>query len=361
MNFSDIIKNEKNINIIRGMIKSNRLPGTFIFEGATGSGKSSFANILAKAAVCQNASHKANYGEACGICESCRRAEAGIHPDIMISKSEDDSALSFHIDKVRDIVDDLYLSPSESDKKVYIIKNMQNMTPQGQNALLKSIEEPPYFVIFIITVNSADLLLETVKSRAVKFTMDYIGEDKIKNYIENNNPVFNASSDSEIADAAKFANGSIGAALNILKNRSRSVSSSNVIGDSYGDLIYNILSENPDKLALYQNIISKSFERLNKSEILNFYSALENAARDVLIAKIFMHGQNNVPFLYFNDFNGDDTGGAGSEKIKKLLNLYSVKKILNLSKIIHKFKSDLEYNVNARLNLISFLSDITAT
>ena len=68
INFSDIIKNEKNIKIIKGMVKSGKMPGTFIFEGAPGSGKSTFADILAKAAVCQNYAHKTEYGEPCGVC-----------------------------------------------------------------------------------------------------------------------------------------------------------------------------------------------------------------------------------------------------------------------------------------------------
>ncbi|MCL2772074.1 MAG: hypothetical protein FWD71_01885 [Oscillospiraceae bacterium] len=351
MKFCDIIKNEKNIQIIKGMIKSGKLPGAFIFEGAPGSGKSSMADILAMAAVCQDYAYKSEYGEPCGVCEACRKAGAKIHPDIITAESESDSALSFHIDKVREIIDGLYLSPNESDKKIYIIKNMQNMTPQGQNALLKSIEEPPHFVIFIITVNSCDLILETVKSRAVRFTMDYISETEIRNYIEKNNPGFG---DNEIAYAAKFANGSIGAALDMLQNRSASQS-----GSSYGDLIYGILSENPDKLSLYQNMASKGFERLNKTELLNFYSALQNAVRDILIAKIFtrdLDNPGNVPFLYFNNYN--KSGGKDTEKINKLLNLYSAKKIIDLSGKIHKFKSDLDYNINARLNLISFLSDI---
>lgn len=328
MNFSDILnfdKNEKNINILKGMIKSNRLPGTFIFEGAPGSGNSDFADILAKAAVCTNSEYKSQYGEPCGVCESCGKAEAGIHPDIITVESESGAALSLHIERVREIIENLYLSPNESDKKIYIIKDMQTMTPQGQNALLKSIEEPPPFVIFIITVNSCDLILETVKSRAVKFTVEH-------DYI------------SGISEAEAGAD------------------------NAYGDLIYGILtvfSDNfsTDKLALYQNAISKGIDRLNKTEMLNFYSALENAVRDIQIAKIFMREKgglnsndyidyiNEIPFLYFN-------GSDSPSKINKLLNLYSAKKIIDLSRKIHKFKSDLDYNINARLNLISFLSEI---
>ena len=332
LNFSDIVnfeKNEKNIKIIKSMVKSGKMPGTFIFEGAPGSGKSETAGVLAKAAVCADTEYKAQYGEPCGVCESCRKAEAGIHPDIMTLESESGAALSLHIDKVREIIDSLYLSPNESDKKIYIIRDMQTMTPQGQNALLKSIEEPPPFVIFIITVTSCDLLLETVKSRAVKFTMETETEMESEHISE------------AYTGAGKAAE------------------------NPYGDLIYGILTVfsddfSTDKLALYQNALSKGIDRLNKTEMLNFYSSLENAVRDIQIAKLFMRGQpvlngggakSDIPFLYFN-------GADSPQKINKLLNLYSSKKIIGLSRKIHKFKADLDYNINARLNLISFLSEV---
>ena len=323
LNFSDIIKNERTVKIIKDMIKSDKIPGAFIFEGEKGSGKTLISNVLAKAVVCQNAEHKKKFGDACGKCPSCVKADKNIHPDIIVSEPEGEGNLSFHIDKVRDIINGLYLSPNESDTKVYIIENMQNMTPQGQNALLKSIEEPPPFVVFIITVTSADLILETVKSRAVRFTMESPGQNK---------------------SAKKSA------------------------PPVYGDLILDILTENPDKLSIYQKLMSKGLEKSGKTEVLNFYANLENALRDILVAKIFMQYENiddiddnntedtneskiDVSFLYF-------AGLSEIEQVKKLANLYSVKKILNLSKKIHKYKTDLDYNINIKLNLTSFFSGL---
>lgn len=302
--------NENAGRIIREMIKSNKIPGAFIFEGECGGGKTLLADALAKAIVCRDAAHKEKYGEPCGVCESCVKADRKIHPDIIISEPDGEGSLSFHIDKVRDIINGLYLSPNESETKVYIIKDMQNMTPQGQNALLKSIEEPPPFAVFIITVNSGDLILETVKSRAVRFVLDYADESEKKGQT----PV-------------------------------------------YGDLICGILNENPDKLSIYQKLISAGLEKSDKTEVLKFYSSLENSLRDILVAKIFMDYETeeitelkNVSFL---------SGFTGAEDLKRLANLYSVKKILNLSKKIHEYKKDLDYNINIRLNLTSFLSSLS--
>lgn len=284
------------MNTIKNMIKSDKLPGAFIFEGSpevTGVA----ADNLAKAAVCFDLNYKKNNGEACGVCDSCRKADKNIHPDIIIAESEGENAQSFHIEKVREITENLYLSPNESDKKVYIIKDMQNMTQQGQNALLKSLEEPPPFVIFIITTENIDLLLETVKSRAVKFKLECEHKPADKN--------------------------------------------------TYGVIIENILGKNTDKLAVYQDML-KNLEKSGKSGVLNFYYNLENAARDILIAKIFADDLSGVRFLYFNKV----------DNLENYAKNYSVKKILELCGKIQEFKSDLEYNVNTRLNISSFFSAI---
>ena len=303
LNKTDIDKNEKTVKIIKDMIKSDKIPGAFIFESERGDIRTLFAEDLAKTIVCGDLEYKAKYGEACGVCESCAKADKKIHPDIIVSEPEGEGSLSFHIDKVRDIINGLYLTPNESEKKAYIIKDMQNMTPQGQNALLKSIEEPPPFAVFIITVNSGDLILETVKSRAVRFVLDCGDDDPKKNMP----PVFN-------------------------------------------DLARDILNETSDKLSLYQKLLSSVLEKNDKTEVLKFYSYLENSLRDILVAKIFMsyeNDSNNISFL--SDF-------SNPENIKKIMNLYSIKKILNLSKKIQKYKADLDYNINLRLNLTSFLS-----
>ena len=282
--------------IIKNMIKSDRIPGAFIFEGSpeiTGV----FADMLAKSAVCSDLDYKKDNGEACGVCEACRKALRKIHPDIIIAEPDGDGAQSFHIEKVREIIDGLYLSPNESDKKIYIIKDMQNMTPQGQNALLKSLEEPPPFAIFIITAANLDLLLETVRSRAVKFNL---------------------------------WDGALDAPQ-----------------DNCGEIIKNILGRNPDKLSVYQDII-KNLEKSGKSGVLNFYYNLENAARDILIVKIFSDNLSGARLLYFNN----------PEILEKYAGNYSVKKILELCGKIQEYKSDLEYNANTRLNLSSFFSAI---
>ena len=93
----DSANNNKNLNIIKNMIKSEKFPGTFLFEGMPEI-TDVFADILAKAAVCRDLDYKKENGEACGVCEACRKAGKNIHPDIIIAEPESDGAQSFHID-----------------------------------------------------------------------------------------------------------------------------------------------------------------------------------------------------------------------------------------------------------------------
>ena len=280
--------------IIKSMVKSGELPGAFIFDGPpelTGAA----ARSLARAIACGDLDYKQDNGEACGVCGACIKSGRDMHPDIIVAEPEGNGAQSFHVDKVREIIGGLYLSPNEGSKKIYIIKGMQGMTQQGQNALLKSLEEPPPFAVFIITAESLDLILETVKSRAAKFSLR--------------------------------DDGAAGGAP-----------------DRHEPIIKNILGKSPDRLAVYQDMLKS----LDKSGALDFYYNLENAARDVLVAKIFSGDMGGARFLYFDS----------PEILKKYAGDYSANKILELCAKIREYKSDLEHNANMRLNLSSFFSEI---
>lgn len=340
MKLNEFIKNKYNISAIQEMIRSNRISGTFIFEGISGSGKSEISKAFAKIILCQDAEYKEKYSEACGVCSSCVKADKNIHPDIIIAEPEEDKAGGFHIEKVREIISELYLAPNESDVKVYILEDLQNMTVQAQNALLKSIEEPPRFVVFIITTTSCDLILETVASRAVKFTMEYIDNKAMQNYLENH---FDDSE--ELKKAVKFSNGSIGNAINILKNKT---SAYNNMDEQIKYILYGKAKNNKTDILTALQQLSQG--NLSRSELLSFYSALEAAARDILISKIFINEYSGQELLnimaYFED----------CDDIETLVSLYSLEKICKLLQNIHDFKSNLDYNINTKLNIAGFFA-----
>ena len=125
-----------------------------------------FARFIANCLVCRGES------KPCGECEDCHKANKKGHPDIFetdgIIKSK---SKVFAVDSVREIRDDAFILPNESDRKVYILKNAHNMNDQAQNAILKILEEPPSYVFFIIVTTSRSTMLETVLSRVQTYSL----------------------------------------------------------------------------------------------------------------------------------------------------------------------------------------------
>lgn len=125
-----------------------------------------FARFIANCLVCRGKN------KPCGMCGDCQKAQKNGHPDIFetdgIIKSK---SKVFAVDSVRQIRDDAFIVPNESDRKIYILKNGQNMNDQAQNAILKILEEPPSYVFFIIVTTSRSTMLETVLSRVQTYSL----------------------------------------------------------------------------------------------------------------------------------------------------------------------------------------------
>ncbi|MDR3552481.1 MAG: DNA polymerase III subunit [Clostridia bacterium] len=139
---------------------SGRVPHALLIEGPEGCGKKTLAKLLAAACVCS----AEDPGRPCGVCRHCVKAASGNHPDIRLV-SGGAGARSFPVDAVRRVRVDAYVTPNEAMRKVYILTDIQNMTEQAQNALLKVLEEPPEYAVFILTCDSGARVLDTVRSR----------------------------------------------------------------------------------------------------------------------------------------------------------------------------------------------------
>lgn len=151
---------------------SGRVPHAFLIDGPEGCGKRMLAGIMAAAAVCASDDEKP-----CGVCRQCRNALSGNHPDI-IRVSGGAGARSFSVDQVRAIRMEANVAPNDAEKKVYILSNIHNMTEQAQNALLKILEEPPSFVMFILTCDGKSRVLPTVLSRVQTVAVGPVSEDE---------------------------------------------------------------------------------------------------------------------------------------------------------------------------------------
>ncbi len=204
----DFIGNKRIVKQLGCLIDSGRFPHAIVIEGEKGLGKRTLARLLAAALVCRSEERP------CMECAQCRKAKEKIHPDIF-EYSASGGANSFHVDVVRDVIKDVYIQPNEADYKVYILGNADCMNLSAQNALLKVLEEPPQYAVFIMTAQSKSMLLETVLSRSVLVGLEGVDAQEGAAYISSHcdDVDFN-----DAKNALEIFNGNIGKAIESLSN-----------------------------------------------------------------------------------------------------------------------------------------------
>ncbi len=163
--FPDFIGNDGALNQVAAYLKAGQFPHAILIEGPTGSGKKTLARHIAGATVCEGTPRRP-----CGACSGCRKAAAGIHPDIE-EFAGTGGERSFHIDTVRVLRHNAYVLPNEAEKRVMILCDAHQMTPQAQNALLKILEEPPAHLLFLLTCENRAQLLPTIRSRVTVLSL----------------------------------------------------------------------------------------------------------------------------------------------------------------------------------------------
>ncbi len=147
---------------IAGSLYSHRFPHAVILEGASAEERMSLAKKISASLICTG-------GEIpCGVCPNCKKAAADSHADILIYSVED-KPKAFKVDIVRDIRNKAYIVPNETERKIFILENSHTMGVEGQNAILKILEEPPSYVNFILLCSSKSGFLPTVLSRSTVY------------------------------------------------------------------------------------------------------------------------------------------------------------------------------------------------
>lgn len=203
--FKDIVGHKQIINHLESAIKLNKVSHAYIFNGEKGAGKKRLAQAFAMALQCER-----KKAEPCGACRSCKQAESGNHPDIIRVTHEKPNSIG--VDEIRSqVVNDVQVKPYSSQYKIYVIPDAEKMTVQAQNALLKTIEEPPSYVIIMLLTTNAELFLPTILSRCVMLALRPVPDEQVKKYLMEHVQIPDYQADVCVA----FAQGNIGKAVQL--------------------------------------------------------------------------------------------------------------------------------------------------
>ena len=270
-------------DILKYEVATGRLSHAYLFSGSRGTGKTSCAKILAKAVNCENPKN----GNPCNKCEACRSIDMGLATDVI----EMDAASNNGVDNVRDMKDEIAFTPAALKYRVYIIDEVHMMSPSAFNALLKTLEEPPTYVIFILATTEYHKLPTTIISRCQRFDFKRIaGEDIISRLklIAKEEGITLTEDGARVI--ARISRGGMRDAVSLLElcaGAGRTVDDALVfetVGSGNRDGAYNLIKAllNKDYDTLYSTV-DKVVS--NSGDLSVFWQELIDSYRDILVVK----------------------------------------------------------------------------
>lgn len=200
--FKEIVGHEEIIQHLQNAIQLGKVSHAYILSGETGSGKKLLANTFAMALQCEKKGI-----DPCLECRSCKKAMSRNHPDIIYITHEKPNSIG--IEDIRtQLIEDVLIKPYCSSHKIYIVDEAEKLTLQAQNALLKTIEEPPAYAVIMLLTSNMEAFLPTITSRCVKLNLRPVEESMVKDYLmeKMHLPDYQAQMD------AAFSQGNIGKA-----------------------------------------------------------------------------------------------------------------------------------------------------
>ena len=328
-----------NLNLRRRLcddIANGTSAHAYILAGAHGSGKHSIAMQYAAAVACES---KTDPSEPlpCLRCPSCRKIIEGKSPDIITIKKD---GLSVKIEQIRTLLTDVRVVPNDLEDKFYIIENAHTMTEEAQNAFLLTLEEPPAFVHFFLLCESAEPLLETVRSRAPVLRTEPIPNDEVRQYLVRENADAAALSRTDpaaLSDILAIAGGSIGRALELISEKEREP---HVFRRNTAERLVNYALHN-QTVALIELINELPTKQ---DELLPILSTASTVLRDLIALK----QSEDAPLCFFTD-RATATEKAYASSLSAMMALYG---------ILTQTSDNLSRNANIKLTLTAMIAKI---
>ena len=318
INWKDIVGQEQLRENLQNALKYNKISHAYLIQGEKLSGKRMIADIFARALQCE-----ADGDKPCGQCRSCKQAINGNHPDIIYIEHDKPNVIS--VDNIRTQLNgDIAIKPYSGPHKIYIMDEAEKMNVQAQNALLKTLEEPPEYAVILLLSTSVESMLPTILSRCVVMDTKPVPDDKIKKYLMEKQEI----PDYRASVCASFARGNVGRAIQLASN--------------------------------------EEFDKL-KSEVLNTLKSIFDmeinqmsaAAKRITEEKYDVNDYLDLCFIWYRDVLlykscGDKKHIIFREELKdiaRMANKYSYADIENIIHEIDRARSRLRANVNFELTM----------
>ena len=205
MSFDILLGNDRLKQNLAESLAKNHISHFYLISGPRGSGKKTLAKLMAQAILCQGRP------KPCGTCEPCRKLKNGNHPDFITVEDPEHKNVAVKI--VRAFREDVFIRPNESDYKIYLFP--QDLGVEGQNALLKILEEPPKYGIFLLLTDNPEKILPTVRSRCTELKMQALPQTQLRAYLSARFPDAAAE---DVTAAAQRSGGFLGQALELMES-----------------------------------------------------------------------------------------------------------------------------------------------
>ncbi len=337
--FEDVIGQEHITTSLINQMKNDSISHAYLFTGTRGTGKTSVAKIFARAINCE---HPVN-GSPCGECDICKELSKSNSMDIL----EIDAASNNKVDEIRELREKIKYPPVNGKYKVYIIDEVHMLTDSAFNALLKTLEEPPKYVVFILATTEVHKLPATILSRCMRFDFKLVSIADLEKLVKK---IFTAEKikyeDEAVAEIAKLGEGSVRDTLSIadmcVAYSNRNVTYESVlqgVGATSRDVLYNVAESvlSKSEKDVLENIHAVSVSGKNMNQ---FASDLTSYFRDLAVVKTTSNFADilKYPVDILN-------------KLKGLADKVSIKELINCLNEISSLEQEFKYTANPRMLL----------
>lgn len=337
--FEEVIGQEHITKTLQNQIMNNQIGHAYLFTGTRGTGKTSIAKIFAKSVNCLSPNH----GSACGECENCKKLEQ--ENDINII--EIDAASNNKVDDIRQIRENVKFMPVGAKYKVYIIDEVHMLSDSAFNALLKTLEEPPSFVIFILATTEVHKLPQTIMSRCVRFDFRLVSADELAKHLakvfdkegikydEDSLKIIASAGEGSVRDTLSIAD-SIASYCqgNVTKEKTLSV-----LGTTDHEMIINFFDQIKEKDVGQVLALIDKIEKEGKN-LAVFAKDLSKHARNLLVCKSCSNANEILNLT-------DEIFAMYKEQSEK----FEEKDLIRYMQVFSSAESELRYTLSVRLLL----------